>query len=65
MDEEAFVITEFLSISKPINHQGISFYINKRESSALIFPIHGKIEFSWETGTMIADPTIPFLFRRA
>ena len=59
MDEEAFVITEFLSISKPINHQGISFYINKRESSALIFPIHGKIEFSWETGKVIADADHP------
>ena len=59
MDEDFFVITEFLSISKPINHRGISFYINKRESSALIFPIHGKIEFSWETGTMIADADHP------
>lgn len=59
MNEKTFVITEFLSASKPINYEGLSFYMNKRTSSALIFPICGKIEFSQETGKIFADSAHP------
>lgn len=59
MKESAFVITEFLSASKPVNHQGVSFDIKKRNSSALIFPIHGKLKFSWGAETIYADSGHP------
>ena len=59
MNEKAFVITEFLSASKPINHRGMSFYIKDRASSALIFPIHGKLELSWGTEVIFADSEHP------
>jgi len=55
MDGKTFVITAFLSASKPINHQGRSFYIHGRPSAALIFPIYGKLEFSYGTEVIHAD----------
>ena len=53
------VITEFLSASKPINHQGDKFDMKKRTSSALIFPIHGKLKFSWGSEVVFADSSHP------
>lgn len=59
MNRKNIVITEFLSASKPVNHQGRSFNITKRTSSALIFPIHGKLEFSWGSEVIFADSAHP------
>ena len=59
MDKKTLVITEFLSVSKPINHQGRSFYIHERPSSALIFPIYGKLEFSYGTEVIYTDSKNP------
>jgi len=59
MDRKTLVITEFLSASKPVNRQGRSFYIHERPSSALIFPIYGKLEFSYGTEVFHADAKNP------
>ena len=59
MKESSFIITEFLSASKPVNHQGASIQMKERASSALIFPIHGKLKFSWGSEVIFADPGHP------
>ena len=59
MSGKGLVITEFLSASKPINYKGDKFDMKKRTSSALIFPIHGKLEFSWGSEVIFADPGHP------
>ena len=64
MDRKNLVITEFLSASKPINHQGQIICINDRISSALIFPIYGKLEFSTGTEVIIADSEHPIFIPR-
>lgn len=61
MKESPFIISNFVSASKPVNHQGVSFNIEKRHSSALIFPIQGRLKFSWGTEEVIADPEHPIL----
>jgi len=55
MERKTLVITEFLSASKPTNHQGRSFFIYGRPSAALIFPIYGKLEFSYGDEVIHAD----------
>ena len=59
MNRKSIVITEFLSASKPVNHQGGSLDVKKRMSSALIFPLHGKLEFSWGKEVIFADSAHP------
>lgn len=59
MNKNSFIITSFLSASKPINQEGRSFYMHKRTSSALIFPLYGKIEFSWNNEVICLDALHP------
>ena len=59
MSGKGLVITEFLTASKPINYKGDKFDMKKRTSSALIFPIHGKLKFSWGSEVIFADPGHP------
>lgn len=61
MENNGFVITEFLSASKPINHSGAKFQMKERESSALVFPVYGKLEFAWGTKAVVADSGQPIL----
>lgn len=61
MDKNSFVITEFLSASEPINHCGTRLQMKERESSALIFPQCGKLEFAWGTQTVTAASDQPVL----
>ncbi len=58
-NDKMLIITEFLSASKPINHKNLSFYMNERRSSALIFPICGKLEFSWKDKVLTVDSEHP------
>ena len=57
--EKTFIITEFLSESEPINRQSLTFYMKKRTSAALIFPIYGKLEFSWGEKSFVTDSLHP------
>lgn len=59
MNGNSFVITSFLSASKPINQQGHSFYMHDRTSTALIFPLYGKIQFSWGSEVTYLDALHP------
>ena len=57
--ENFLVITEFLSATEPINHENASFFMKKRTSAALIFPLYGKLEFSWGDASLTADSEHP------
>ena len=61
MEQNRFVITEFVSASEPINHCGTRLQMKERESSALIFPKYGRLEFTWETQAVTADSDQPVL----
>ena len=61
MEHNSFVITEFVSASEPINHCGTRLQMKERESSALIFPKYGRLEFTWETQAVTADSDQPVL----
>lgn len=64
MNVTKFAITEFLSASKPVNHRGQRICISERISSALIFPICGKLEFTLGEDAVIADPKHPVFIPR-
>ena len=59
MKENKFIITEFLSASKPVNHKDVKLHISQRACSGLIFPVQGVLELSSQEHSVMVDKNHP------